>query len=82
MWIVGKAEPLFRNAYEVSIQLVIAILIVNSRDAIIAGRQVFPHCSALALASRDGRRAMTKRLVQVFRPALRRGEQHSADVAS
>ena len=78
--IVGEAEALFRNSDEVPIQLVIAVLVMNSGDGVIAWGNVRPdgHRGAGGRINRRG--PVAKGLVQVFRPAFGRGEDDRAQI--
>ena len=79
--IVGKTEALLRNANEISIQLVIAVLVVNNRHTVIARGQILPHSYALALACRDGGGSVPERLLRILRPTIGGGEYHGPDIA-
>ena len=70
-----------RIANEISIQLVIAVLVVNNRHTVIARGQILPHSYALALACRDGGGSVPERLLRVLRPTIGGGEYHGPDIA-
>jgi hypothetical protein len=77
--VVGKAESFLGYPDQVAIKFGIAIFIMDGRNAIITGRQVFPHNRCLALTYGDGSRSVSIRFIEVLGPPFRRGEEHRAN---
>ena len=75
MRIVGKAEALLGKAEDVSVELHVLVLIVQSHDPVVARGYWVNQNRCLPLALRNGRGLMADRLGHIFRPALGRAKK-------
>ena len=67
--IVRESETFFRNPDEISIEMMITVLVVNGGDSIVARRDFRPLRNGSSRCLIDGCGTVTKRPIEVFRPA-------------
>src|ERR1700721_3424445 len=81
MRIIRKAETLFRNADQVSVQLVVAVFVMNRSNAVISRWQPCPFRHSCARGGVHGGRTVPKRLIYVLGPALGSGKNYRPQVS-
>lgn len=80
--IVGEAEAFLGDSDEISVELVVAILIVDGSYSVISRRNIRPFRDGSPARFVDGCGAVPKGLLQTLRPAVRGLEDDCAEIAN